>query len=134
MWTKTLSNKKVIIGAIIVIIIIFALRSFYSKLKRTKEGKAIGINNSQLNPGINYANEALRVKQVFADPIWAFTGDMENGAAILLTFNNDELKTISNIYRSAYGKTMYSVIKARWCVACPNHTAIIERLEKLNLA
>lgn len=134
MWAKTLSNKKVIIGAIIVIIIIFALRSFYSKLKRTKEGKAIAINKDQLNPLINYANEALRVKQIFADPIWSLTGDMESGAAILLAFNNDELKTISNIYRSAYGKTMYSVIKSRWCIACPNHTAIIERLEKLNLA
>lgn len=130
------SNKKIIVALVVVVILLFALKKFYNNLKRGKEGLATDINEGNLNSRINYANEALRIKQTYLDPWWAMTGTIEDTAKIMLTFNNDELKEISNIFRSQYNKTMTSVVKSRsgLCINCPFHSAFVEKLERLNLA
>jgi hypothetical protein len=128
------SNKKIIIGLVVVIILLYALKKLYTNLKRSKEGLATDINTHNLNESVNYANEALRVKQAYLDPWFGSGSDMESCAKIMLTFNNDELKQISNLFRSQYNKTMLSVIKSRFCFGCEYNDILIEKLERLNLA
>lgn len=128
------SNKKVIIGLLVAIILLFALKKLYKNLKQSKAGLATDINTNNLNDRVNYANEALRVKQAFLDPWFGSGSTMEACSKILLTFNSDELKQISNLFRTQYNRTMLSVIKDRWCLGCPYTSAVIEKMERLNLA